>query len=145
MLSTSVHHRKLLLAQVRSSSWLCASTMNAASHNILLTAAAEHQLQLLESASFDHFIDMAIKIAQRMQLAGAKPTKSATPDSNGDGAGPSKPKKSKSNRSKKGKPAKFGKDRQARVAVRIPQAAGGARSRLGSRPGGVSRGAQMSS
>ena len=27
--------------------------MNAASHNILLTAAAEHQLQLLESASFD--------------------------------------------------------------------------------------------
>ena len=28
MLSTLVHHRKLLLAQVRSSSWLCASTMS---------------------------------------------------------------------------------------------------------------------
>ena len=32
MLSTSVHHRKLLLAQVRSSSWLCASTICSVMH-----------------------------------------------------------------------------------------------------------------
>ena len=73
--------------------------MNAASHNILLTAAAEHQLQLLESASFDHIIEEAIKIARHMQLVCSKPTKRATHNSDGDGARPSKPKKSKSDRS----------------------------------------------
>ena len=112
--ASSKDHNNLLYSLPR-------NKLNAASHNILLTAAAQHQLQLLESASFDHFICMAIKIAQRMQLACAKPTKRAIPNSDGNGAGPPKPKKSKSDRGKKGKPAKSGKDHWFRVAERAEE------------------------